>query len=384
MIAVRTNPPKRRAGLFGQGLWVLVSVGLLALGCQDSGPQSKNLPSLPELAPQPIAVGSSPNAQVGPDNDTAAPGVPWRLGAAPGVVAAADPTADAPAGPAESPAERSGESLSPAAAIPAPTPPLLGSPAARPPTHALKHRVLIQRLIFARDDPKVAFALRLLDPPPIGRTALDIWRQNGFELVTIDRDRLTMLAANLPQPTGITVYRVGGGKNYSTVPLISDLPRNQRLKLVDAQGQSRIERISRGRYQLLVNLSPSVDGPDAPPTLDLLPQHHRPTVSLVPRAHQPQDLTGRTFDALHLLWALPEDRVLVVYAVPDDQAIAQATRTDEAASTEPAMRTARQLPGPLPLGRAMLTGQRDNQPAQIVLLITLHPLDQRLPNRQPR
>jgi hypothetical protein len=262
---------------------------------------------------------------------------------------------------------------------------LLGTPAARARSHALKHRVLIQRLIFPRDDPKVAFALRLLDPAPIGDKALKVWRENGFELATVDRNRLTMLGANLPQPTGMTIYRVGGGANYSTVPLIGDLPANQRLQLVNAQGESRIERLGRGRYQLLVNLTPSVDGPDTPPTLDLLPQHHRPRASVVPRPHQQQELTGRTFDALHLLSALPEDRVLVLYARPDDQAIAEATRVAEPAdSHDRSMRTARQLPGPLPLGRAMLTGRHDHAPAQIVLLITLHPLDQRLPNRQPR
>ncbi len=269
--------------------------------------------------------------------------------------------------------------------------PGLPNPTATPPggtgytdTPMTMKRMLIERLLFKRDDQRVDFALKLLDTPPFDDESLQLWRANGMAWGRCERDKLPMLMSNLPRPVAKAQYQATAGHAPVPIALSGRLINSQRVRYYEQPGQSRLVKLIGGRYQMLMQLIEPMD-PDDPIRLRLLPHHFGPKASLMPRQPAEKMLDGTTFDALALNAKAPDETIWVLWwdggvneqetdETNADEPATPTDRTARQARTARSVRSVRQVRAAdtgIPLGQALLTGSRNQQPVQVVLLLTV-------------
>lgn len=238
-------------------------------------------------------------------------------------------------------------------------------------------QLLVQRLLFKRDDARVNFALKLLDVPPISDEALALWRSNGMLWACCERDKLPMLMSNLPRPIDSFQYQATAGHAPLPIGLSGRLINSQRVRYFERPGESKLVKLTGGRYQMLMQLTEAKER-DEPMRVELTPHHYNPRATLLPRSPNQKSRDGTTFDALQLNVAAPTETVWILWwAGPEADEKAESDPLDTESSANGAGRTARTARSARaadtgrPLGDALLTGTKSRQPIQLVLLLTV-------------
>lgn len=265
------------------------------------------------------------------------------------------------------------------------------------------HRLVIQRLTFDREDPRVELALGSLAPPDLPARTLKMWRLNGLGLGRLDRDQAQLLLASMPPALNVESIVQQPGPAPAPIDLVGRLDERVEhvVRHLTLPGDAVTYRLVNGQFRLLVQLAEaapdttrgtSTGDPDAAPdsaggngggapmrdadedaapprpTVSLLPQFFSPRDSLMPRSPLEKMYDGTTFDALAIEATIPRDTVWVIWH--RGQADDSSTDTDDASDDGATDADAAE---PRLLGRAMLTGRRRDEPMRLVLFITVRP-----------
>jgi hypothetical protein len=240
-------------------------------------------------------------------------------------------------------------------------------------TPSASQELLVQVLIFPRPSPRVAFAANMLETRSFDATTLDVWAANGLSIGHVARPRLPLLLANLPPTIEVVTARLHPVNAYAPITLIERVQGQSRVHVIDSVGRPEIRRLLPGKAQVLVKLVPPLDSPTSPVQLDVLPHFYRPVSLLVPRTPDKRVLDGVSFNDLRIVRAITRDDVLVIWT---DKANAPGTSdgADNANSDAAAgdvERPAKPTGEPVSIGELMLTGIRQSQPVQMMVIITL-------------
>lgn len=221
------------------------------------------------------------------------------------------------------------------------------------------YRVNIQQMYYPLREPRLALWLDELDPPKISPRTLAALQANGFGIGEVDRASLRMFLANLDEPYRIRLSTLPMTQHFTPLTLTRVDRRPQLVEIVDRDGERTQERLSIGHYQFLMKLVPpdQVLSEGQTPVLDLIAHHQPPNSPLIPIDPTNLLASGRAFDMLHIVETIPDQKAWVIWA--------EVSENDDPRNIEDA----------LPLGRAMLHGFYQTQPAQmIVLLVPTTPL----------
>ncbi|MBI1367991.1 MAG: hypothetical protein GC162_04990 [Planctomycetes bacterium] len=235
------------------------------------------------------------------------------------------------------------------------------APMAAPVVNAPPARLVVQMLVLPRNDPRTLIATRSLDAPAFDAELMQRWRDNGFGLGVMDRDRVGLFTANLPPRFSAPVFRMPPSGTYNPLTLVDRLAGIQQVAYVDQAGSPQVLKLIGGEQQLLVRLEAPLDK-IGPLRIDLLPHHYGPSPTLIPRNPQSKLLDGTSFDALRLYQPLDPNVIYALWAnLPPEE------KPDSDAASKP------EKPDPQPqsLAQAMLSGTRRNQPVQLVILFGL-------------
>ncbi len=202
-----------------------------------------------------------------------------------------------------------------------------------------------------------------------------VWNANGLRLGLIRRDHLRDLIEKLPPASSVGNEKVLASDHPVAVRRSPPLAGVVTVDLTIPPLAVREEQITGGRVQLLLDVN-------AAQTLRLTPHHYLPQFSLQPRSVLEKDLDGRIFNELALSAGLgPQDVLVLGLYRPWPLLLADPMRNDqdEAAPSDKPDKKVYDLSHPPMmvnnLGRALMTLDAAHGPMQLMLLITVEPLD---------
>lgn len=184
-----------------------------------------------------------------------------------------------------------------------------------------RHTLVVHRLLYNRRAPRLALALEQTvhtDTLPVELRQL--WHANGFGIGRVDRHRLPLLLANLPEPRGGDVFRIETPSREVPLRINENRREDHRLLLTESPGQPEVVEVPRGRYQFFVRLTPSSFSELGKPHLRIVPHHHAPRPSVVPRSPLKRQRDGRLFSALRISEPMTPQDVWIIWwrAAPRD------------------------------------------------------------------
>jgi len=272
-------------------------------------------------------------------------------------------------------------------------------PHLEPPTNpqlpAAQARIFIQQFVLPLDVPTDP-AWEKIDElafPPVTRSA---WQANGLRVGLVARKDLADVLKLLPPAYANQSRKLIASAHPTAIRRSPPLRAPFIVDLTLPPLAVREERIVAGRAQLLLSVDPNH-------VLYLTPHHHKLQPRLVPASILEKELDGRIFQELALAVAPGRDKVLAVGlhrpwpitpltsgssatgGLDVDAIVERARQQSEnegaasaAAPPGPFDRYDLDHPPPLDddtLGRALFTGISAGKPAQLLLLITVDPLD---------
>ncbi|MCC6683209.1 MAG: hypothetical protein IT445_20120 [Phycisphaeraceae bacterium] len=234
--------------------------------------------------------------------------------------------------------------------------------------------VNIQQIALSLEQPTDP-AWEAVDEQAFPAVTRSVWNANGLRLGLIQRNRLRDMIEKLPPAASVGNERVLAGDHPVAVRRSPPLAGVVTVDLTIPPMAVQEEQITGGRAQLLLDVN-------AGQTLRLSPHHYLPQVSLLPRNVLEKELDGRIYHELALSAGLgPQDVLVLGLYRPWPLLLADPMRDeqDEAARNDASAKKVYDLSSPPPmvnnLGRALMTLDAANRPLQLILLITIEPLD---------
>lgn len=287
-----------------------------------------------------------------------------------------------------------------------------------PPQANVPHAVAsFQRVDLPLDVPTDA-AWSFVDEGAFPALTRGAWNANGLRIGLLQSRNVDKFVKALPPAIGLSRQQLFGGEHPTPVIRTPRLRGDATIDLTVPPMAVHEIAVTGGRLQLLARL---VYDDRSTLVLDLVPHHHVPKLTLEPRSALEKELDGRIFEELALRTEIPQNAMLVVGLYrpwpqpdpnqPQEQVVPEGGQLavdgnrlqlggapavegspdtggpmDEAAIGNPALDPRREEmapdpaavePPPLPnhLGRALFAAQRFNRPLQMLMLITIEPLD---------
>lgn len=231
----------------------------------------------------------------------------------------------------------------------------------------LARHVYAQKLVFEQSAGQVDVALSALDAPEqIPERTLDHWHTNHLYIAELKREDLDLFKANLPRMTTLSNQVIYPSPHYGSIDLV-DHNTPQRVVAFSRKTAYTTRDLPRGSFRLLTRLTKPTDE-QTEQHIDLLPHHHAPNPLLLP--DDPDNLAqfGIAFDHLRVDCPIPPDTAWLIWcdlpAPPPPVAEPEEEPEDAKQETQPTPAA------PVPLGRAMLTGNLQQVPVRLVVVIT--------------
>lgn len=233
------------------------------------------------------------------------------------------------------------------------------SPFPAPPAEAplVDKPIIVQKMIFAREDGRVDLALDALQPVELPDDRAALWRANGLRLARLPADRLALWAANLPEPITVSGINILPGLEHGRVKLVGRRLGRNFVRVVGPDGTARTEKFIGGQYQLLMKLTRRIDQPKKV-LIELLPHHHGPKDRFRLHEETPEQ-QGTGFDELRVLTEAPKREVWLIWSADHSE---PPETTIAAGDNETDLTPPR-------LGEAMMTGLRNGKPVRILLVV---------------
>ena len=282
----------------------------------------------------------------------------------------------------------------------------------QPPTSSLPTGPRVNALVEQLDVPlkqPLHEAWSMVDESVLPRVSRGVWQANGLRIGTLDSDEVDRFLNVLPRTLATHRRRIIGTKHPTPLRRTDRLRRAYTLDMTVPPRPVKEASVRGGELRLLARMSV---GRMNQVQLDLLPHHFKREFSVRPRHPEKAALDGRIFNELGVSLDLTRDKVLVLGLHRDwpneedikeaqqenqqEQRLAEMKQSadgdaqqdgdeeDESADNAPPPRpeTIPQRFGepptlPYHLGRALMTMQRANQEAQVIMLISARPLNNR-------
>ncbi len=262
----------------------------------------------------------------------------------------------------------------------------------------------------------------LIDESVIPRLTRAVWQNNGLRVGVVDAAKLPDIARVVGEPMAVRDAQLTASDIPTAIRRSPPLRTTVPVDLTVPPYAPRIEHAEGGRMQLLARVERDTAGRLL---LDLIPHHHLPRPTFHARHPMEKALDGRVFESIAVRVALSRRQLLVVglhrpggeespppAAEQTKDAQARAMTANPSERSSPADRPtadddaenpaspptadrdtddAQQdndvtppapepewTPPPVPpihLGRALLTAERAHEPLQMILFISIEPLD---------
>ena len=221
----------------------------------------------------------------------------------------------------------------------------------------VRRPIVIQKLVFDRDDGRVDLALDALDPVDLPNDLAERWRVNGLHLSRLPAERLAMWSANVPEPAALAGVNVMPGVEYGTITLVGRMVGRHFVRFTEPGGRTSTRQFVGGQYDLLMKLTRPTDEPDRV-LIDIQPHHVGPYDMNPLESARPEE-AGTRFEALRVLTDAPRNEAWLIWSDTQPEDVESTVVGGEGETNI----------GPPRLGRAMMTGVHDGKAVRLVLVV---------------